>query len=112
MVINVHVHLSLFRRIIVRANTGFQEFSFTGCIRNIIITDYIIDLNIPSEDVGGHSEIRTCTSCIGDPCGAHGNCISQADLTFRCACFENFVTDLCKFRGTKLNFTCSKGQTF
>ena len=94
------IHLSFFRRIIVRSNTGFQEFAFTGCLRNIIFTDYIIDLNNPSEDVARYSGVKTCTSCVGDPCGSHGNCVSQSDMTFKCACFENFVTDLCEFRGS------------
>jgi hypothetical protein len=94
------IHLSFFRRIIVRSNTGFQEFAFTGCLRNIIFTDYIIDLNNPSEDLARYSGMKTCTSCVGDPCGSHGNCVSQSDMTFKCACLENFVTDLCEFRGS------------
>ena len=89
----------------MRANTGFEEFSFTGCLRNIVFKDYIIDLHNPSEDLAGYSGIKTCTSCVGDPCGAYGNCVSQSDLTFKCACFETFVTDLCEFRGTKLSKT-------
>ncbi|XP_028394352.1 uncharacterized protein LOC114518524 isoform X7 [Dendronephthya gigantea] len=91
-------------RIIVRANTGFQEFTFTGCLKNVILTDYILDLNNLSQDLVDQSGIQTCTSCVGNPCGSYGNCISQSDLTFKCACWENFVTDLCEFREKPLHF--------
>ena len=95
----IFIPLNSFCRIITRANTGFEEFSFTGCLRNIIFADYIIDLNDQSEDLAGYSGIQTCTSCVGDPCRPNGNCIAYPDMTFRCACLENFVTDLCEFRG-------------
>uniref|UniRef100_A0A8C6T609 Si:dkey-22o22.2 n=1 Tax=Neogobius melanostomus TaxID=47308 RepID=A0A8C6T609_9GOBI len=78
--------------------TEDTRFSYSGCIRNLVLDSQVFDLASPGESLDSYPGCRltdgVCLTAAGPSCGEHGSCLSQWG-SFSCDCHPGFSGHKC-----------------